>query len=442
MSRARRTLFGLFAVVLVLGLVELLSALAHAFVFGGVFSYEAVEQERLRLADVPAASVGSERPRDQENDNSAQTIHPYLGYVLNPERSPLWPVNEYGFIGNPPPFEHDELAGDLSSRPVSIAVVGGSVAETLSTSERGLLLDALASQDAFAGREIRITSLAIRGMKQPQQLMTVDWFASLGARFDVVINLDGFNEIFGASENVRLGTFPFYPRRWAMLSEGIQDPKLLARAGRIVYLEELRADFAALVSASAMRYSVTVNVLWELVDRGLASRITSDRGELDEALLDREAATRPYEVAGPARPYPSEDARYRDLAAYWKKTSVLLHQKARAYGFHYFHFLQPNQYVADSKPMGPEERAIALPPRYAYRKSATAGYPRLIAAGKQLSALGVPFRDLTMMFREVEEPVYSDGCCHFNARGNELIAQEVARVIGEALGAEQGSTAP
>jgi hypothetical protein len=187
---------------------------------------------------------------------------------------------------------------------------------------------------------------------------------------------------------------------------------------------------------------VTVNVFWELVDRGLESRTATDRGELNEALLARESAMRTYEAAGPARPYESAEARYQDLAAYWKNTSILLHQKARAYGFRYFHFLQPNQYVADSKPMGPEERAIALPPTYAYRKSATAGYPRLIAAGKQLSALGVPFRDLTMLFREVEEPVYSDGCCHFNARGNELIAQEVARVIGEALDAEQGSTAP
>jgi len=187
---------------------------------------------------------------------------------------------------------------------------------------------------------------------------------------------------------------------------------------------------------------VTVNVFWELVDRGLESRTATDRGELNEALLARESAMRTYEAAGPARPYESAETRYQDLAAYWKNTSILLHQKARAYGFRYFHFLQPNQYVADSKPMGPEERAIALPPTYAYRKSATPGYPRLIAAGKQLSALGVPFRDLTMLFREVEEPVYSDGCCHFNARGNELIAQEVARVIGEALDAEQGSTAP
>lgn len=218
-----------------------------------------------------------------------------------------------------------------------------------------------------------------------------------------------------------------------------QDPHLLERAGRLLYLEGLRGSLAARVAVSPLRWSITANVLWELVDRGLEARIVTDREELNEAPLDREAATRTYEASGPARDYAGKSERYRDLAAYWKNSSVLLHKKALAYGFRYFLFLQPNQYVADSKPMGPEERAIALPPTYFYKEGATEGYPYLIAAGREMTALGLPFADLTMMFRDLSEPVYSDACCHFNTRGNELIAQEIARVIAKSLAAERSA---
>ena len=218
-----------------------------------------------------------------------------------------------------------------------------------------------------------------------------------------------------------------------MRFEGIQDPQLLERAGRLLYLEGLRAGLAARFADSILRWSVTANVAWELVDRGIERRVVEDRAALNEALLDRDSASRTYDASGPERDYASAEARYRDLADYWKNTSMLLAKKAEAYGFRYFHFLQPNQYVKGSKPMGEEERAIALPATYFYKQGATEGYPHLIAAGKEMTALGMPFADLTMMFHDVEAPVYSDGCCHFNAFGNELIAQEMARGVGEAF---------
>ena len=111
---------------------------------------------------------------------------------------------------------------------------------------------------------------------------------------------------------------------------------------------------------------------------------------------------------------------------------MLLNAKSAGYGFRYFHFLQPNQYVKGSKSKGPEERAIALPPTYFYKQGATEGDPYLITAGREMREQGLAFTDLTPMFKDVAEPVYRDPCCHFNTRGHELIAQEIARVVGEA----------
>ena len=46
----------------------------------------------------------------------------------------------------------------------------------------------------LSGRKIDIVRLALPGQKQPQQLMTLAWVQSLGAEFDIVVNLDGYNE--------------------------------------------------------------------------------------------------------------------------------------------------------------------------------------------------------------------------------------------------------
>lgn len=42
-----------------------------------------------------------------------------------------------------------------------------------------------------------------------------------------------------------------------------------------------------------------------------------------------------------------------------------------------------------------------------------------------------------MLFAEIEEPIYADPFCHYNVRGNELLAQTVAtKIIGAFQDAE------
>jgi hypothetical protein len=279
--------------------------------------------------------------------------------------------------------------------------------------------------------------LALSGMKQPQQVMTVNYFMSLGARFDVVIDLDGFNEIvLPMVENRPAGTFPFYPRMWDVRVSGLGDVELLRKAGRIAFLESIRFQAARFLSIPPLRYSVTANLFWYLADHGLVRRATFERTKMTLALLDRkhsEDEVRSYAASGPSRTYASDEAHYADLAAYWKRSSVLLSRLARGNGFHYFHFLQPNQYVPGSKIFSEEERAIALPEKHPYTTAATQGYPYLIAAGRELVSEGVPYTDLTMLFARRDEVLYVDGCCHFNPRGYELMALEIGRVIRDAL---------
>jgi hypothetical protein len=53
----------------------------------------------------------------------------------------------------------------------------------------------------------------------------------------------------------------------------------------------------------------------------------------------------------------------------------------------------------------------------------------ILAEGKALEQSDVAFRDLTMMFKDNDEVLYRDACCHFTARGYDYIVDEVVDFI-------------
>jgi hypothetical protein len=108
-----------------------------------------------------------------------------------------------------------------------------------------------------------------------------------------------------------------------------------------------------------------------------------------------------------------------------------LDQVCRATNTRYLHCLQPNQHVEGSKRFTKEELEIALGMGSPYQQAAADGYPYLIRAGQQLRDAGVDFHDLTLLFADNTEILYSDTCCHFNQRGYDLLAEALAERILE-----------
>ncbi len=112
------------------------------------------------------------------------------------------------------------------------------------------------------------------------------------------------------------------------------------------------------------------------------------------------------------------------IADLWKKSSEQMRAVAENSGASYLHFLQPNQYVADSKPLSDEELAIAWAPQRPWSRAATSGYSFLQSAGRGLVADGVDFHDLSLIFQNHQETIYRDVCCHYNDHGYEILARE------------------
>jgi hypothetical protein len=365
-------------------------------------------------------------PQRQYGATAEDVLHPYVGFVTDPARAA---AHELGFR-----TEAIDPIQKRSPQKLLIAVLGGSVAEGYGHLGQELLAQHLGDHRELGHRQIMVINLAMGGYKQPQQLMVLNYLLILGAEFDFAINIDGFNEVaLHEFENAHWGVCPAFPRVWPLFVDPVPDPYLLESLGRREWLQMRMADLARDHSVAPLRYAMLWNVLWDVRHRRLAAEhakvISSvvERQKRAEALLT--TTEQPYRVTGPTRSFTDRGQMYRHLAGLWRESSVQLDRLCRARGIRYLHFLQPNQYVAGSKPMGPEERRIAINTQHFYKWCVEAGYPMLIEEGRRLAERGVAFTDLTRIFADVSEPLYHDDCCHFSEAGYEIMAGHIAEAI-------------
>ncbi len=361
------------------------------------------------------------------------TLHPYIGYTADPDR--VTRANVFGFTGNERPLRH--RAPDT----LLVGIAGGSVAEGFSLFGMEPLERSLSDHPEFRGRTVVPVNMGFSGYKQPQQLMALIWLLSLGGELDYLINLDGFNEVaLHNTENVRKNVFPAYPQAWFLFLDGIPDPGLVLRVGRRKYLAGRITEITRDHQRSWTRFSVIGFAVWD-VRRRILERERAELGqEIDElrsraeALVSSDAVdVVPYRIKGPESGIATEGDLFGFLADTWRRGSLQLDRLCRANGIRYLHFLQPNQYVEDSKPMGATERRLAWREDQPYRQGVEKGYPMLRREGRRLVGQGVAFHDLTQVFAGVEEPRYVDDCCHFDEQGYDRIAKKVAQAMIEKI---------
>ena len=424
----KKLLFYLIMLSLVIAASELTSYLFLVFHDQKSFSYAAAQEER-------SSKVALDRDVLATADILA--LHPYVGYVFEPRetnrrfkrRGLETRISALGFSGN-----GDILSTDTTDDYV-IAVTGGSVAFQFVNFHPGMTVIVEALKERYPDKTINVYTLANGGYKQPQQYLALSYLLALGAHFDMVLNLDGFNEVvLPPVEHIPKRVNPFYPRAWHQKVSGLNDAFMLSTAGKVSVLRNMQVEWAKLCSGKPFRYSATANFLWKVIDQWLSRKITAVEIEFQK----HESATYRYEASGPAYKITDEDQLYQDLARVWKNSSLQMHRLCVANGIPYFHFLQPNQYVEGSKPMGPVEIEKAFRKDHEYRAGVIKGYPYLRKAGQELKDTGVNFVDLTMIFKNTPEPLYDDDCCHIGPEGNAILGQAMSKFILEQIDSDKG----
>jgi hypothetical protein len=344
-----------------------------------------------------------------------QVLHPFLGFVLDPapgEESKL------GFHSRAEPVQR------RSADKFIVALFGGSVAFQQYPSLQRLLEESL--RDAGIERELQLIRAVVGGHRQPQQLMSLSYLYFLGAEFDLVINLDGYNEIGPAAEAYFQGVFPFYPWEWHLRTRSVYESGWDRQLRRIERAREDLETLQAARSSGVCELSAVCGIVrryrWHRVIR------TIMQGNLQ---LAQDLKPEGFEQTGPHAQYPKDEALLNDLVEKWSSASLMMAQLARSRGAHYIHFLQPNQYQKDSKVLSPEEIEQAFTPERRPHRYARLGYPLLRKRGVELREQEVDFVDGSMVFEKITDTVYSDRCCHLNERGQEILSAFIVERIFE-----------
>lgn len=188
-----------------IGLINLVVLFVLLEIGSLIFYYSKHQQfyyTRERTEDLQNLGVNLEGVRVGES--IVERLHPYFGYIQKPgpDFRPGFKYNNYGFIS---PYDYPYTK--TNKNQVIVGVLGGSVAGNYSIYEvqNKILEKKLQQLPQFKGKELIIISLATGGYKQPQQLITLNYLLSLGQKFDLVINIDGFNEVALANINNQNG---------------------------------------------------------------------------------------------------------------------------------------------------------------------------------------------------------------------------------------------
>jgi hypothetical protein len=318
-----------------------------------------------------------------------EVIHPYLSFVRDPKRTPN--TSYLGF----PQKNDDPLRGN-SRGSVTIAVFGGSFAEGTSVIGESVIQSRLREHGINAG----IVTVAMGGYKQPQQLLALAYLLSHGAQIDVVVNIDGFNEVaLPQAENVPKGVNPFYPRNWYGRTLRLHDQITLRRIGRISALQDDRRRWAQSF-VDMPKFSIIRNLVWRAYDKLLEKRVVDINEQIRRS---QPLSSSQFLTTGPNLGIKEEKELYQQIANHWRSSSLLMKALCDGEGIAYIHILQPNQYFGTDRTLTEEERRDAFQEDHMYRSGVVKGYPRLLAAKDDLIDRGVNFHDLTKIYDSIPQ---------------------------------------
>ncbi|HSN74633.1 MAG TPA: hypothetical protein VL334_06000, partial [Anaerolineae bacterium] len=312
---------------------------------------------------------------------------------------------------------------------VLIGVFGGSVAAGFVRAGQEQLIQRLQQHPDFQDKEIILLSFAQGGFKQPQQLLALSYYLTIGQELDMVINLDGFNEVALSSRNHAFGmdiSMPSSDHIMPLVNLIDQSTLSAERIEALASITRSKAQLERISARAANARLASTWFLWQQVSRIQSASLGRKQVAFQE-LATGDLTRSMMAIYPPMQDRAGADL-YEQIATEWADASILMHTLLQSRGIPYYHFLQPNQYVS-LKPFSAEEQRTALTEGHPYRVGAELGYPALLAQEQRLVQNGVDFHSAVAIFDDEDSTLYSDDCCHFNTLGNEILADFIADAI-------------
>jgi hypothetical protein len=339
-------------------------------------------------------------------------LHPLFGYTYNPSHKG---INNFGF-----PTSYDvliEAGRQVLSWPqgdsLVVGVFGGSFAQIVAA-DAAYLEHHLRRMDT--DRDPVVLNFAIGGYALPQTAFVYLYFREL---FDVVVFIDGVNEVWNYLENNRSGVPPEYAKAAHFLFKTSQrelSPQQFEGAARILSLKENMRTLLRISSLPLLRDSVAMHSVFTAWISRWGRLIAEVTREIELTYTARDSF------------FPLEsDEVLEHAAVQWVRYHRMIHDIASQDGVLSLHLLQPNPFVPDTKVLTEEEREL-IARSFPIEPHVTGGYPKLQSQLQILQAEGVVAVDLTAIYRPVEDSIWIDSC-HANPKGSRMVLDEIARLI-------------
>jgi hypothetical protein len=348
----------------------------------------------------------------REGDLVAYQLHPYFGFICPPAYADL-------------PFKK------TSKDQFIIGIFGGSVARRsyIYEAEHHVLAKALQSLPQFQNKEIIILKFANPAHKQPQQLLTLNYYLSVGQELDMVINIDGFNELAVSYLNNKAGVE-------ASMPNAIIVAPLIALANKDLSAEDLALSLEVLQLKKDLQKTVnrlnkcgvaTCYMLRWAQARYLFKEYRAKSATVNQ--MKREEGRNSLIYLKRVRQPLNDPEVFEGILDIWRNSSLAMNGLLTARKIPYFEFIQPNQYHSTKRQFSEDERKIAFDENSPFKEPAVKGYPKLLAKVNSLKDAGVKVFDAVNAFDETRDSVYVDSCCHYTDTGNEVFLRYVAQSI-------------
>ena len=402
-------------------------SLAFYFINQKQFFYTRTKAKEKVVEDIERIGI-------RLDESIVERLHPFFGYVLKQgaftnERLKL-KVNKHGFFSL---YEYPFIK--TNKKQFIIGIFGGSVANNFAVDEyvNQRLSKKLQSYPEFADREIRVLNFGNGGYKQPQQLLILNYFLALGQELDLVINIDGFNEVALSNLNNKaqleigmpsvqhiqpltsLANNNLSPEAMSSIVE-INDNKKQLKAG----IDKLQNCQLALCHAvTSLRVKQLVNNYQQAVVKYDAQVKQSNSDSVNSSIV----------YIPKAESVLQEAAAFDKMASIWYESSIGMNQILSSRNIKYFHFIQPNQYYPTKRVFTAKEKEIAISKDSPYIAGVNKGYPVLLSKVDDLQKAEVNVFSAVNILDNTKDTVYKDACCHYNSVGEEVLANYISSSI-------------
>lgn len=388
---------------------------------------------REKREDKSALGVNLEGVR--LNQSIVERFHPFFGFIQkpSPDFRSGFKVNNYGFIS-----PYDYPFKKFKKNQFVIGIFGGSVASNFSIFQvqNKILPQYLKQVPGLQDKEFVILSFATGGYKQPQQLLILNYFLALGQELDLVVNIDGFNEV--------------------ALSNLNNKNQINLAMPSIQHISPLTSLANNSLSIEAMQATIRIKENKTRINEGLESlqhcslaacdALTSvyvqnlvNNYRKDVIAFEKKRSKKQQDEEGSVifinknKSILEDSAAFEQMAWNWAKSSIFMHKVLSASNVPYFHVLQPNQYYQTKRVFGEAEKRIAFNKETPYAKAVELGYPAILGKFPNLQKNNINILNGVKVFDKTKDAVYVDSCCHYNQAGEVIFSNYVGSSILESL---------